>query len=90
MGKDYKNVEVVIFDRKYLLRTTENDEYLIKLADDLNKRIEASGSVDGKYSDIQVLSLIALQILDEKNKIEKEYTQLKNLAKMMELGSNKV
>lgn len=90
MGKDFKNVEVVIFDRKYLLRTTENDEYLKKLADDLNKRIEASGSIDGKHSDIQVLSLIALQILDEKNKIEKEYNQLKNLAKMMELGSNKV
>lgn len=90
MGKDLKNVEVLIFDRKYLLRTTENDEYLKKLAEDLNKRIEGSGSIDGKHSDIQVLSLVALQILDEKNKIEKEYNQLKNLAKMMELGSNKV
>lgn len=90
MGKDFKNVEVTIFDRKYLLKTTEDDKYLKKLAEDLNKRIESSGSVDGKHSDIQVLSLVALQILDEKNKIEKEYNQLKNLAKMMELGSNKL
>lgn len=90
MGKDFKNVEVVIFDRKYLLRTTEDDTYLKKLAEDLNKRIEGSVSIDGKHSDIQVLSLVALQILDEKIKIEKEYNQLKNLAKMMELGSNKL
>lgn len=90
MGKDYKNVEVIIFDRKYLLRTTEDDTYLKKLADELNNRIGDIGKIDGKHSDIQVLSLIALQILDEKSKIEKEYNQLKNLAKMMELGSNKV
>lgn len=90
MGKDLKNVEVIIFDRKYLLKTTEDDTYLKKLAMDLNKRIEESGSIEGKHSDIQVLSLVALQILDEKIKIEKEYNQLKNLAKMMELGSNKV
>lgn len=90
MGKDFKNVEVLIFDRKYLLRTTEDDTYLKKLTEDLNKRIEGSGSIDGKHSDIQVLSLVALQILDEKNKIEKEYEQLKKLAKMMELGSNKI
>ncbi len=90
MGKDFKNVEVIIFDRRYLLRTTEDDTYLKKLADDLNKRIDGSLGIDGKHSDIQVLSLVALQILDEKIKIEKEYNQLKNLAKMMELGSNKV
>lgn len=90
MSKDYKNVEVNIFDRKYLLRTTEDDTYLKSMVDDLNKRIRSTEGIDSKHSDIQVLSLVALQILDEKNKIEKEYNQLKNLAKMMELGSNKV
>lgn len=90
MGKDYKNIEVNIFDRKYLLRTTEDDNYLKKIVDDLNQRIKTTERADSKYSDIQILSLVALQILDEKNKIEKEYNQLKNLAKLMELGSNKL
>ncbi len=90
MSKDFKNVEVIIFDRKYLLRTTDDDSYLINLAEELNQRIKSSESMENKHSDIQIMSLVALQILDEKNKIEKEYNQLKNLAKMMELGSNKV
>ena len=90
MGKDYKNIEVNIFDRKYLLRTTEDESYLKSMVEDLNQRIRDAEGIDSKHSDIQVLSLVALQILDEKNKIEKEYNQLKNLAKMMELGTNKV
>lgn len=90
MSREYKNIEVNIFDRKYFLKTTEDSSYLESLVSDLNNRIKTYENKDNKHSDIQVLSLIALQILDEKNKIEKEYNQLKNLAKMMELGSNKV
>lgn len=90
MSKDFKNIEVMIFDRKYLLRTTDDDSYLKNLVEELNQRIESAESMDNKHSDIQIMSLVALQILDEKNKIQKEYKQLKDLAKMMELGSNKV
>jgi len=90
MSKDFKNIEVTIYDRKYLLRTTDDYSYLKIIVDDLNQRIKITEGMDNKHSDIQVLSLVALQILDEKNKIEKEYNQLKNLAKMMELGRNKV
>ncbi|MDD2371744.1 MAG: cell division protein ZapA [Firmicutes bacterium] len=90
MSKDFKNIEVMIFDRKYLLKTTDDDSYLKNLVEELNQRIESAESMDNKHSDIQIMSLVALQILDEKNKIQKEYKQLKDLAKMMELGSNKV
>ncbi len=90
MSKDFKNIEVVIYDRKYLLKTSEDDSYLKNIVDDLNQRIKTTEGMGNKYSEIQVMSLVALQILDEKNKIEKEYNQLKKLAKMMELGSNKV
>ena len=89
MGKEMKTVHVCIFDRNYSLRTTDDPSYLGKLVDDLNGRIEKTGNNMGRYSDIQVLSLIALQILDEKAKVEKEMKQLKDLAKKMELGRNK-
>ena len=89
MGRDAKTVQVTLFDRVYFLRTTEEAEYVAGLARNLNERIEAAGNNAGRYSDIQVLSLIALQILDEKEKAEKELEQLKGLAKKMELGRNR-
>lgn len=90
MAKEVKKVTVKIFERYYGVRTTEDLNYLNKLVEELNERIHIMEASSEKVSDIQTLSLVALQILDEKSKIQREYNQLKDLAKKMELGSNKI
>ena len=90
MAKEVRNTTVKIFDRVYSIRTTEDLQYLNGLVEELNERIMAMESGKDRVSDIQVLSLVALQILDEKAKIQKEIKQMKDLARRMELGSNKI
>lgn len=90
MGKEVRNTTVKIFDRVYGIRTTEDLNYLSGLVDELNERIKAMENAKERVSDIQILSLVALQILDEKAKVEKEIRQMKDLARRMELGSNKI
>ena len=68
----------------------EDEKYLLKLQNDFNSRLSEKEELFTKYAEIEVLTMIALEILDEKKKIEREYKQLKDLAKKMELGSNKI
>ena len=68
----------------------EDEKYLLKLQKDIYDRLEDKKELLEKYAEIEVLAMIALEILDEKKKIEREYAQLKEIAKKMELGSNKI
>lgn len=90
MAREITNATIKIFDRYYNIRTTEDLNYLFRLVDELNQRIKSFEGGPERYSDMQTLSMVALQILDEKSKIEKEYNRMKDIAKRIELGSNKV
>ena len=84
-----QNIEINIYGRAYSIKG-DDKKYLLSLQDDLNDRIAGKKEMLAKYSELDVITMIALQILDEKKKIEREYKQLKDLAKKMELGSNKI
>ena len=84
-----KNIEININGRVYSIKG-DDQKYFLSIQDDLNDRIAGKKEMLAKYSELDVITMIALQILDEKKKIEREYKQLKDLAKKMELGSNKI
>ena len=84
-----KNIEININGRVYSIKG-DDQKYFLSIQDDLNDRIAGKKEMLAKYSELDVITMIALQILDEKKKIEREYKQLKDLAKKMELGRNNI
>lgn len=87
-GKN-KIIDINILGHTFKIKG-EDEKYLLKLQKDIYGRLEDKKELLIKYAEIEVLTMIALEILDEKKKIEREYTQLKEIAKKMELGSNKI
>lgn len=83
------NVDINILGHSFKIKS-DDKKYVLKLQDDINKRLEEKEELFHKYAEIEVITMVALEILDEKKKVEREYKQLKELAKKMELGSNKI
>ena len=86
MNKKSHIVSVAIFNRQYAIRTDEKTEYIDNLAKELDQLLH-SASRKGKFSEIEMMTLVMLQFMDKHKKLEKDYESLIEVAKKMELGS---
>lgn len=75
MAKGQK-IKVQIDGMNFIVVGNDNEEYVKMLAADLNERINKTENSNYRLNDSQVLILTALNILDEKEKLDKKYFNL--------------
>ncbi|WP_036729153.1 coiled-coil domain-containing protein [Peptoniphilus mikwangii] len=73
---DKKRIKVQIDDMNFHIIGNDDEEYIKELANDLNNRINNMRSSNFKLNQNQNLILLALNLLDEKEKMKKEYELL--------------
>lgn len=73
---EVNKVTVEIFNEEYVVKGTENPEYIIMLAQYVDRRMKTIQQRNPNLSTTKVAVLTSLNLADELNKLQEDYDEL--------------
>ncbi|MBQ2764116.1 MAG: cell division protein ZapA [Firmicutes bacterium] len=72
-----KKIAVTVAGQSFYLKTEQNEEYLVSLANTLDSRIEAMREANPSLTALKAAVLISMELLDDYNKLEADYEEFR-------------
>lgn len=72
-----KKIAVTVAGQSFYLKTEQNEEYLVSLAETLDGRIEAMREANPSLTALKAAVLISMELLDDYKKLEADYEEFR-------------
>ena len=72
-----KKIAVTVAGQSFYLKTEQNEEYLVSVAETLDSRIEAMREANPSLTALKAAVLISMELLDDYNKLEADYEEFR-------------